>query len=115
MGANDPFSEFGEFGDEFGGGMEDIEKARKAVTFEEDKDRTERDSLQVYMYMCTHIRHVHVLYNNTCTCTLYMYIHVYTCTALVAQMVEHSSREQSVVVPPEAAFSLKKENCLACR
>ena len=51
VGANDPFSEFGEFGDEFGGGMEDIEKARKAVTFEEEKDRTDRDSLQVHMYM----------------------------------------------------------------
>ena len=48
VGATDPFSEFGEFGDEFGGGMEDIERARKAVTFEEDKDRTDRDSLQVY-------------------------------------------------------------------
>lgn len=47
VGGNDPFSEFGEFGDEFGGGMEDIEKARKAVTFEEEKDRTDRDSLQV--------------------------------------------------------------------
>lgn len=49
--ANDPFSEFGEFGDEFGGGMEDIEKARKAVTFEEEKDQTDRTSLQVYVYV----------------------------------------------------------------
>ena len=59
VGGNDPFSEFGEFGEEFGGGMEDIEKARKAVTFEEDKDKTDRDSLQVLynttMYTCTHV------------------------------------------------------------
>ena len=48
-GPADPFSEFGEFGDEFGGGMEDIERARKAVTFEEDKDKTDRTSLQVYI------------------------------------------------------------------
>jgi cohesin complex subunit SCC1 len=46
-GAADPFSEFGEFGDEFGGGMEDIERARKAVTFEEEKDKTDRTTLQV--------------------------------------------------------------------
>ena len=49
-GAPDPFSEFGEFGDEFGGGMEDIERARKAVTFEEEKDKTDRTSLQVCRY-----------------------------------------------------------------
>ena len=52
VGAGDPFSEFGEFGDEFGGGMADIERARKAVTFDEEKDRTDRDTLQVSVCAC---------------------------------------------------------------
>ena len=63
VGAGDPFSEFG---DEFGGGMEDIEKARKAVTFEDDKDRTDRDSLQVptTIHVCVDL----------CTCIMLMLV-----------------------------------------
>ena len=88
VGGNDPFSEFGEFGDEFGGGMEDIEKARKAVTFEEEKDRTDRDSLQVCTTTCTphtcictcstHGRCVYMLYCSLILQGLYMYMYICT-------------------------------------